>query len=329
MAKDLYEILGVTKTTEKDEIKKKYKKLARKYHPDVNPGDKEAERKFKEISAAHAVLTDDEKRKLYDEFGDVALQTGFDAKRAREWRTAGAGARAGGFPGGGGGFEGFDWTESVGGGGTVNFEDLFGDLFGGRGRRGGGFRARGPEPGEDIEASLELDFMTAIKGGHTRISLEKPGADGNLARETIDVNVPAGVREGQRLRLAGLGAPGQRGAPAGDLYVRIHVQPHPFYKREGDDLHVEVPITVGEAVGGATVSFPTPSGDVELKVPPLTQSGRRFRLRGLGAATKQGKGDLYAKVVVHVPTQSADELRELAKKVDGFYSGNVRGFMKL
>src|SRR5581483_1251742 len=155
MAQDLYEILGVARTADKEEIKKKYKKLARRHHPDVNPGDKDAERRFKEINAAYAVLSDDEKRKLYDEFGDAALHTGFDAQRAREWKEASRGG--GGFPdggGGGGGFggfgggaEGFDWTEAAGGGG-VRFEDLFGGLFGG-GMRGGGRRGRrGPEPGE-------------------------------------------------------------------------------------------------------------------------------------------------------------------------------------
>src|SRR5438105_6910041 len=156
--KDLYEILGVSRTADKEEIKKKYKKLARQHHPDVNPGDKDAERRFKEINAAYTVLSDDEKRKLYDEFGDLALQSGFDSKRAREFRAAGVHAGARGFPGGGG-FEGFDWTESVGGGRTPDFEDLFGDLFGGAfgGRRGAGRRRRGPVPGEDVEAELELN----------------------------------------------------------------------------------------------------------------------------------------------------------------------------
>src|SRR5581483_11641580 len=179
--RDLYEILGVSRTADKEEIKKKYKKLARQLHPDVNPGDKDAERRFKEINAAHAVLSDDEKRKLYDEFGDIALQTGFDAKKAREYRDA---VRSGGFTGGGGpqgfgGFEGFDWTEAAGGGGGVDFEDLFGDLFsgfegGGRGGGRGRRAQRGPAPGDDIEASLDLDFVTAVKGGHTHIALEKP-----------------------------------------------------------------------------------------------------------------------------------------------------------
>ncbi|HZU99842.1 MAG TPA: J domain-containing protein [Planctomycetota bacterium] len=386
--RDLYEILGVSRTADKEEIKKRYKKLARQLHPDVNPGDKEAERRFKEINAAHAVLSDDEKRKLYDEFGDIALQTGFDAKRAREYQEA---VRSGGMPqgfGGGGGFEGFDWTEAAGGGGGVNFEDLFSDLFGGRGFGRGARAQRGPAPGDDIEASIDLDFLTAVKGGSTRLSLEKPmtcracdgtgaadkkrtrcpdckgtgrapasrgplrfetacsrcGGEGTviahpcpqcggqgavLGRETVEVTIPPGVREGQRLRLAGLGAPGERGASPGDLYVRIHVAAHPNYKREGDDLQVDVPITVPEAIAGATVKFPSPSGEVSLKVPPGTQSGRRFRLRGLGVATRSGKGDLYARVVVVVPERDGQELRDLAQRLAPYYSRDPRSEIKL
>jgi molecular chaperone DnaJ len=390
MAQDLYEILGVSRTTDKEEIRKKYKKLARRFHPDVNPGDKEAERRFKEINAAYAVLSDDEKRKLYDEFGDVALQSGFDAKRAREWKEAGArGGPAGGFGGFEGPPEGFDWTEAVGGGGGAGFEDLFGDLFSGLrgGRRGA---RRGPEPGEDVEAEIEVDFLTAIRGGATRISLEKPsvcracdgtGAEGRkrtacptchgtghvasgrgrlrldrtcptcggegtvaaqpchvcggsgqvVSRETIEVKIPAGVREGQRLRLAGLGAPGGRGAPPGDLYVRIKIAPHPLYRREGDDLYLDVPITIGEAVRGATISIPTPSGDASFKVPPGTQTGRRFRLRGLGIPVRNGtRGDLYARVAVQVPPASdSADVRELADRLDKFYPSNVRANLVL
>ncbi|MBI3725112.1 hypothetical protein HY251_14335, partial [bacterium] len=181
-----------------------------------------------------------------------------------------------------------------------------------------------PSPGEDVAAEAEIDFLTAIKGGTVRLTLEKP--DG---RETIDLKIPAGVREGQRLRLAGLGAPGERGAPAGDLYVTIHVRPHPIFKREGDDLQVDVPITVGEAVAGATIAFPTPSGEVTLKIPPGTQAGRRFRLRGLGVETPGKKGDLYARVVVLVPEKDGSEVRDLAQKMDRFYGENVRAGLKL
>ncbi len=352
--RDLYEILGVSRTASRDEIKSKYRKLARKLHPDVNPGDKDAERRFKEINAAHAVLSDDDKRKLYDEFGDIALQTGFDGKKAREYQEAvrsGGGFPGGGFPGGGRGFEGFDWTEAAGGGGRVNFEDLFSDLFGGRARR-----QRGPAPGEDIEAALDLDFVTAVKGGQTRVTLEKPvvcrACDGTgsadkkrgrgklpcpvcegqgavIGHETVEVTVPAGVREGQRLRLAGLGAPGEAGAPPGDLYVRIHVREHPFFKRDGDDLSVEVPITIPEAISGATIGFPTPSGEVSLKVPPGTQSGKRFRLRGLGVKSRSGTGDLYARVVVQVPDRDGEQVRAIAQSLAPFYTRDPRAELKL
>jgi DnaJ-class molecular chaperone len=150
-----------------------------------------------------------------------------------------------------------------------------------------------------------------------------------MGRETIDVNVPGGVREGQRLRLAGLGAPGQGGAPPGDLYVRIHVREHAFFKREGDDLLVEVPITVPEAVAGATILFPTPSGEVALKVPAGTQSGRRFRLRGLGVKTRSATGDLYARVVVQVPDRDGEEVREIAQRLAPYYTRDPRAELKL
>src|SRR5581483_7321517 len=210
------------------------------------------------------------KRKLYDEFGDIALQTGFDAKKAREYRDA---VRSGGFTGGGGpqgfgGFEGFDWTEAAGGGGGVDFEDLFGDLFsgfGGGGRGGGrGRRAqRGPAPGDDIEASLDLDFVTAVKGGHTHIALEKPtqckSCDGT------------GSTDKKRTRCPDCGGSGRVPTSRGPLRMES-VCEHPVFKREGDDLSVDVPITIPEAISGATVSFPTPSGEVSLKIPPGTQS---------------------------------------------------------
>jgi molecular chaperone DnaJ len=156
------------------------------------------------------------------------------------------------------------------------------------------------------------------------------GAGQVVARETVEVKIPAGVRDGQRLRLSGLGSPGERGAPPGDLYVRIRVAPHPAYRREGDDLHVEVPITVGEALRGATISFPTPSGEASFKVPAGTQTGRRFRLRGLGVPHRGGaKGDLYARVVVHAPTKDSPEARELAEKLDRFYAESVRSGLTL
>jgi DnaJ-class molecular chaperone len=145
----------------------------------------------------------------------------------------------------------------------------------------------------------------------------------------VDVAIPPGVREGQRLRLAGLGAPGSRGGPPGDLYVRIHVKDHAHYEREGDDLHVDVPITVPEAIAGATIKFPTPSGEVSLKVPPGTQSGRRFRLRGLGVQSRTGKGDLYARVIVHVPDKDGAEVKEIAEKLAPFYTRDPRSQLEL
>jgi molecular chaperone DnaJ len=156
------------------------------------------------------------------------------------------------------------------------------------------------------------------------------GGSGQVAeRETVEVKIPPGIRDGQKLRLAGLGAPGQMGGPAGDLYVRVTVAPHPVFRREGDDLHVDVPVTVREAVSGATIEVETPSGRVSLKVPPGTQSGRKLRLRGLGAAGKEGKGDLIARIVVHAPDAESPELRDLVAKLDRFYEADVRRDLKV
>lgn len=310
-SKDLYTVLGVSKTATADEMKTAYRKLARKLHPDVNPGDKAAEARFKEITAAYGVLSDEKKRKLYDEFGDVALQVGFDEKKAEQYR------RMGGF-GGMGGEQEFDfgsWSQSYGGGG--GFEDILGSIFGGRFGGAAGGRRRGPQPGRDVQASIEIDLALAVKGGQTTLRI--PG------RGTVDVKIPEGTPEGATLRLSGLGEEGEEGAPPGSLYLEVHVRPHPDYRREGDDLHVEVPITVPEAVLGGKVTFAGPTGEVSLKVPPGTKSGHKFRLRGLGVKGKDGeKGNLYARVIVTLPEQGGAKLEEAAKAFAPLYEGDPR-----
>jgi curved DNA-binding protein len=298
MAKDLYSVLGVARDADEDTIKKAFRKLAMKYHPDKNPG-KANEQRFKEINQAHEVLSDKKKRALYDEFGEESLSQNFDPERARVIRQYG-GARPGRAAGGAGG-PGFDVQEIFGGGGG-DFGDLFGEIFS-RGRGGRG--QRGPARGQDMESSVTIDFGSAVRG--TQLQLQR-------GDETVTVRVPPGANEGSRLRIPGQGAPGFGGGPAGDLLLTIHVTPHPFFKREGDDLHVEVPVTIGEAYRGEKIRVPTPDGEVTLKVPKHTQSGSVTRLRGKGVARK-GKepGDLYVKFIVHVPTVDDPEV---AKAVD-------------
>lgn len=303
MARDLYSILGVTKTADEDAIKKAYRKLAMKHHPDKSPG-KASEAKFKEINQAYDVLGDAAKRALYDEFGEASLSQGFDAERARQMRDFQA---RGGFRGGGGG-------NPFGGDGgqyEVNFEDLFGrggggggggrgpggmgdilgDMLGGRGRRG-------PRKGQDIESPVTIDFAAAVKG--TELHLQS--SDG----EDFKVRIPPGAAEGNRLKVAGQGGPGH---PRGDLYLVIHVEPHSLFRREGDDLYVDVPLTPREAYHGGKVRIPTPDGEVSLKVPARAQTGQLTRLRGKGVARK-GKeaGDLYVRFLVHIPTVDDPEV---------------------
>jgi curved DNA-binding protein len=302
--KDLYAILGVARDASSDEIRKTFKKLARKLHPDVNPGDAAAEARFREVSAAYNVLSDAEKRKLYDEFGDVALQAGFDAAAAERMRRFGGGSP----------FDFGSWSQSFGGGGG-GLDELLGSLFGGR---GGGRFNRGPRRGRDKEVELKVDLPLSVKGGTATIRIGKP----------IEVKIPKGVREGQALRLAGLGEPGSGGGPAGDLLVRVRVLSHPTYRREGDDLHVEVPVTLAEAIRGGPVEFEGPTGPVTVKLPAGTQSGQTFRLRGLGA---RSGGNLLARVLVTAPAPDAlrdeaksAELDALAEKLAEFYPENPR-----
>lgn len=306
-SKDLYAVLGVSRTASADELRTEYRKLARKLHPDVNPGDKAAEARFKEVSAAYGVLSDEKKRKLYDEFGDVALQAGFDEEKAEQLRRMG-GLGAGGTP-----FDFGSWSQSFGG--EAGFEDILGNIFGGR------FGRRGPRRGADVQAEVEIDLPLAVRGGPTTLTI--PG------RGRIDVKIPEGASDGQTLRLQGLGQEGEPGAPAGDLYLRLHVAAHASYRREGDDLHVDVPISIVEAVRGGKVSFPAPTGEVSLKVPPGTQSGQSFRLRGLGARGRGGeKGNLYARVVVVLPEGSPEKLEPLAKAAEAIGPGDPRAKLR-
>jgi curved DNA-binding protein len=288
VATDFYAALGVARDASQDEIQRAYRKLARLYHPDVNksPG---AEDRFKEVSEAYQVLSDPEQRRGYDRFGPDFrhVPDDFDARAAAD-RPGGGRVRyarggPGGFSGVGGGFE------------EIDIEDLFSGLFRGRGG--------GPVQGADQEAVLELPVEEAYRGGRRRLTL-----DGH----EFDVAIPPGVIDGQRIRLAGQGGRGSAGAPPGDLYLVVRIRPHPRYRLDGRDITVDLPVAPWEAALGATVPVATPGGDVKVRVPPGSSSGRRLRLRGAGMPNPNGHaGDLYAEVRVLVPKKLSKREREL------------------
>lgn len=374
--KDLYAVLGVTRTASPDEIKKAYRKLARAHHPDVNPGNRAAEERFKAISEAHDVLGDADKRKLYDEFGMTGVQAGFDPQQARAYRDESA-----------------EWqrratrsstAEPHGFGGYSSFEDVLGDIFGGAGGAG---QARG---GADAESEITIDLLDAVRGLSTELSLQRQaacpdcggsGADaasstvcpechgsGNVrmgkgpvafsrtcprcggggristtpckgcggsgvrvTSERLQVRIPPGVDTGSRVRVAGKGGPGAGGAPAGDLYIRVTVRPHPLLERRGDDLHMDLPVTVGEAMLGAAIEVPTADGPVRVKVPAGSQVGRQLRVKGRGVPHLRGggRGDLYLRLVVHVPEGDGAAVADAARALDAAYARSPRDGWRL
>jgi len=320
--RDPYDVLGVSKTASQDEIRRAYKKLARTHHPDKNPGDATAEKKFKEATAAYELLETEEKRKLFDEFGHQAAQPGFDPEQAR---AQAAYARAGGFRSQGGGpgpGAGPDF------GPDFDLSDLFGDVFrqAGRGGPGAGFRSRGPVPrrGADVTTRLSLPFIDAVKGTERSFRITIPQADGTSQVVSTQMKVPPGVGDGQKLRLKGRGQPGQSGGPPGDLFVTIDVEPHAVFTRDGADVTARVPITVGEAVAGAEIQVPTLEGRAKVKVPAGAQSGQKLRLRGQGGPSKGGRGDLFVELSIRVPKSPSEETKEAARSLDASYADEVR-----
>jgi molecular chaperone DnaJ len=396
--KDYYEILGIEKSASADDIRKAFRKLARKYHPDVNPGDKGAEEKFKALSEANDVLSDPKKRKIYDQLGFYSDNIDPSTADAYARAGGGTGGSSSGFPGGFSGgqprgrdgaqganfdFGGFDFSDlfegagrgrastSTGSGG--GFKDIFSGMFGGR----GGAVSDQPEPGSDLEYQVNVPFWTAIRGGVIRLNItrrdvcgschgkgytEMPGkcsecggtgqvtqtggrmkfnvtcprchgtgknistcatchGEGTVEKtEPLEVRIKAGTRDGQRIRIPGKGNAGSHGGPTGDLYVIIRTGDHPIFHREGDDIHLTVPVSVTEAALGAKVEVPTIDGRTMLKIPPGTQSGQKLRLRekGVPSATKDGaRGDEIVEIKTAVPMprdeRSKEILRELAK----------------
>ena len=298
--RDYYEVLGVAKGASPDAVRKAYRGLARKFHPDLNPGDAEAERRFKELGEAYEVLSDPKKRQVYDQFGREGVRAG-----------AGAGAGPSGvrytWTGEGSPFEDVAFEAFAGSGGQAGslFEEIFSRLGGARGRRG---THRPVVRGQNLESEIELTFDQAVGGVRTSVLVQRPTGDGRVRREHLQISVPAGVRDGQRIRLRGQGAPGAGGAPAGDLYLKVRVKPHPYFRVEGRDVSIDVPISVAEAALGATVEVPTVHGRTSVRIPPGTASGTRLRLKGQGLADAKGdsRGDQYCAIRI-VPPKRLDE----------------------
>jgi len=290
MAANLYDTLGVKRDASVEDIRKAYRKLAKKHHPDVNPGNKAAEDKFKAASAAYEVLSDPKRRADYDEFGDAALQGGFDPARAREYaRWQDRRSQRGGFADGG----------------PVEFD--FAELFN---------RRRGPSRGQDIHATVQMDLRQAVEGAEVSIEVPDQG--------TVRVRVPRGADTGSVIRIPGKGGPGARGGPAGDLVIETEVLPHPRVRRDGLDLTLTLPVTLDEAYNGASIDVPTFDGTVVLKIPPRSQNGARLRLRGKGIERKASRGDLFVELDVRMPDRPDDALAAALRAGGAAYSKPVR-----
>jgi DnaJ-class molecular chaperone len=315
-SKDPYAILSVARDADEDTIRKAYRKLARELHPDVNPENPAAEERFKAVSEAYSVLSDPEKRKAYDEFGEVSFQPGFDVAEARRARDA--------FGGGFGGQGGFGGA----GPGGMGFEDLLSNIFG----RSGPGPARGPRRrrGADLEAGVDLDFLDAARGCEQRFQVSRPTLDGGQRSESVTVRIPPGVADGGQIRLRGKGGEGLGGAPAGDLIATIRVRPHPLFRREDRDILIEVPLTISEATSGTKIEVPSLDGRVTVTVPPGTDSGAKLRLRGKGVPHPSGgpPGDFFVVIKICVPKDLDEATRKQLEEIGASNPPNLREDLK-
>ncbi len=298
--KDPYQTLGVARGADAAALKRAYRKLAKKLHPDVNPGNTKIEQRFKEVSQAYGILGDAKKRAQFDrgEIDASGQQTGWGGG------FGGAGARGGGWRGGGGGrHRPFDF------GADLNVEDIVSELFGGRGRgRAHRGRQRGRQRGADVSYTAPIGFLEAATGAKKRIRL----SDGKV----LEMKIPPGTEDRQTLRLKGQGLAGEGGAAAGDAFVEVHLEPHPFFTRKDSDVHLELPVTLQEAVLGATVQVPTVHGKVAMKIPPGSNTGTTLRLKGKGIPNRKGggKGDQYVKLKVTLPDKPDSELKDFIER---------------
>lgn len=317
MADDYYNTLGVKRDASEAEIQQAYRDLARKYHPDLHPDDKTAKKKFQQVQAAFEVLNDPSKRKLYDQYGP-----GFENMGAGQPRR---GRRAGPTPGAGGPTaEEFDFSQVFGerfgaeGGG---FADMFNQFRQASGEGQPRTRRGRQRSGADVRHELEIPFLTAVNGGEVQIGLQQEGGH----TENLVVKIPVGIDEGKTIRLRGKGSPGV-GGPAGDLLITIHVQPHPYFQRTGNDLLVRVPVSLAEAALGAQIDVPTPRGRVSVRVPAGTSSGKKLRIKGQGVKpANKDPGDLLAEVQIVLPKPLNEESQELIRKFNELNPVDPRG----
>jgi DnaJ-class molecular chaperone len=322
MAEDYYKTLGVGRDASQADIQKAYRELARKFHPDMNPDDKSAKKKFQKVQAAFDVLNSPEKREMYDRYGS-------------SFETMGAGGPQGGQQGGP---AWKSWPGGAGGGFNpedVDFSQFFGERFG-QGSTGGlgdifnqfrraasqkSQKTASPRRGGDILHDLQIPFHTAVNGGEVQISVARQAGKS----ETLSVKIPAGIDEGKKIRVRGHGEPAPRRGTPGDIILTVQVAPHPFFQRHGNDLLLKVPVTLAEAAAGAKIDLPTPRGTVKLKVPPSTSSGTKLRVKGQGVAPKTGApGDLYAEIQIVLPKSLNETDRQAIQEIDKRYSQNPR-----
>ncbi len=306
--KDYYKVMGVKRDATQDEIKRAYRKLARKFHPDVSK-EADAEARFKEVGEAYEVLRDPEKRAAYDQLGSN-WKAGQEFHPPPDWDA--------GFEFSGGGFTGGDAASF-----SDFFESLFGRDFTGSGRKGPAYQARG----EDHHARILIDLEDAYHGANRTITLQIPEVDAqgrvHTRKRNLRVHIPKGVKQGQRIRLAGQGAPGMGKGPAGDLYLEVAFKKHPFYRVEGRDLYIHLPLAPWEAALGAKVKVPTPGGMVDLKIPPDSASGRKLRLKGRGIPNRPN-GDLYVVLQIVLPPADSEQAKALYRKMEQELAFNPR-----